>query len=403
MLHSAHAAHHARHGAPGVATSLEGLDFAAIMDNKDRKVARFQAAKIAGVQAGDFDLIDARARFAGPDTVEAGGETYRFTQGAVVATGSVPTLPPIAGIEDVGALTSDDALRLREPPASLIVLGVGAIGLELGQFFARVGTRVDLFARRRVFEDVDPAVSAEMEAALRAEPNLTLHQERCPTRVRRTAEGVAVDLAHGTTVEAEAILAATGRRWNVEGLGLDAAGVEVAGEALHAGPDMRTSNPRVFVAGDASGERQLLHVANWEGAVAGHNAATGDDRRVEQRLHMEVVFTDPPMARIGLSEREARAQGLEVVTAEARFPSTGRAITMDVEHGVWKLVADARTGELLGSQILGPRADDVVHVVSTAMHFRGTARDLLAMPWYHPTLTEVLLSLARDIDARVAG
>ncbi len=404
MLHSAHAAHEARHGgAAGVTTSLDGVDFGAIMANKDQKVARFKAAKLSGIEAGGYDVVDARARFSGEDTVEAGGETYRFTHGAVIATGSVPALPPIEGIADVEALNSDDIMRLEEPPESLIVLGTGAIGLELSQFFARIGTRVDLVARTRVFSRVDPLLAEEMEQAMAAEPGLTLHQPACPRRVRRTASGVAAEFADGTVLEAQRLLVATGRSWNVEGLGLDAAGVRVVGGGLNSGPDMRTSNPRVFVAGDATGERQLLHVANWEGDVAGHNAATGESREVERRMHMEVVFTDPPMAQIGLSEQEARAAGREVVTAQARFAETGRAITMDVRHGAWKLVADAATGELLGSQILGPRADDLVHVVSAAMHYRGTAADLLEMPWYHPTLTEVLQGLAREIASQVAG
>jgi len=404
MLNAAHRAHDARHaGTPGVATSLLELDFARVMANKDAKVARFKEAKIAGIESSSYDLVDARARFTGPDTLEAGGETYRFTRGAVIATGSVPTLPPIAGIAEVDPLTSDDVMRLEEPPESLIVLGVGAIGLELGQFFARMGTRVELVARRRLFGRIDPLIADEIEAVLRDEPNLTLHQPKSPELFRRTANGVAVELADGTVLEAERLLVATGRRRNVEDLDLERAGVRVEDGRLANGPDMRTSNPRVFVAGDASGERQLLHVANQEGQAAGHNAATGEHLRVDLRLDLEVVFTDPPGARVGLTEAAARERGLDVVTAQTRFADTGRAITMDVKHGGIKLVAAADTGEILGAQILGPRADDVVHVVSTAMHFHGTARDLLAMPWYHPTISEVLLSLAREIDATVAA
>ena len=110
------------------------------------------------------------------------------------------------------------------------------------------------------------------------------------------------------------------------------------------------------------------------------------------------MFYDPPMARIGMDARRASDAGFEPVTASARFPETGRAITMDVPHGLWKLVADRRTGEMLGSQIFGPRADDLIHVISAAMYHRSTAAQLLEMPWYHPTLAEVALSLARQIE-----
>jgi pyruvate/2-oxoglutarate dehydrogenase complex dihydrolipoamide dehydrogenase (E3) component len=115
---------------------------------------------------------------------------------------------------------------------------------------------------------------------------------------------------------------------------------------------------------------------------------------------MQVVFFEPPLATIGMNEMQAREAGHEVVTASARLAETGRAITMDVQHGAFKLVADAGSGEILGSQMLGPRADDIVHVVSSVMYFRGTAAQMLEMPWYHPTLTEVLIGLAREIEAR---
>ncbi|MHC4814822.1 MAG: dihydrolipoyl dehydrogenase, partial [Planctomycetota bacterium] len=155
-------------------------------------------------------------------------------------------------------------------------------------------------------------------------------------------------------------------------------------------------------AGDASGSRLLLHVANWEGEVAGLGAAQVEgEHRVEQRLHMTVVFTDPPLATIGMTEKQAQEQGIDVITARAFFPETGRAITMDVQHGVWKVVARKDTGEILGSQILGPRADDICHTIAAVMYYHGTAADLLKMPWYHPTVTEVLLSLARELDTQV--
>jgi len=403
MLHAAHRAHHARHAsAPGISPRGVDVDFAAVMRNKDAKVERFQRAKIAGIDAEGYPVIDARARFTGEDTVEAGGETYRFTRGAVIATGSVPTIPPLPGLDRVPYLTSDEVMRLTEQPESLIIVGSGAIGLELAQFFARVGTRVHLVSRRRVFSDVDPLVADEMERALRSEHGLELHQPCPPRSVERTADGVRMTLAEGAVLTASALVVATGRRPQIDGLGLEAAGVEVHAGGIVAGADMQTSNPRIYVAGDASGSRLLLHVANWEGQTAARNILAGEAaHRVEERLHMEVVFTEPVLATVGLNERDARAAGLEVVTAHARFPETGRAITEEVAHGVWKLVASAPRGELLGAQILGPRADDVIHAVSTVMYYHGTASDVLEMPWYHPTVAEVLLGLARQITAQL--
>ena len=405
MLHAAHLVHEARHSdTSGVRTHGADVDFAAVMANKDAKVQRFKNAKIEGIEKDGYDVIDARARFTGPDSVEAGGETYRFDKGAVIATGSTVKVPPVPGIDDVDFLTSDEVMLLTERPQSAIVMGSGAIGLELGQFFSRMGTKVQLVSRSRVFGRVDPLFADEMEAALADEPDFELIQPVGTTRVSSNGEGVEVEVEGGRVLRAERLVVATGRVANVEGLGLDVAGVEIERGVIVADAHMRTSNPRVFVAGDASGDRLLLHVANWEGRAAAKNALEGESQHaVEQRLDMAVVFTDPPFARIGLTEGEAEKAGFDPLCAHLKFPETGRAITQDVRHGVIKLVAEPQRGEILGGQVLGPRADDLVHVVSSIMYYRGTAEDMLSMPWYHPTLSEVLLSLASEIHSKVHG
>ena len=399
MLHAAHLAHEAEHPVtPGVRSTGLDVDFQAIMANKDAKVERFKQAKIASINGGGYEVIDARARFIGPDLVSAGGETYRFTAGAIIATGSVTWLPPIPGLEDVPFLTSDEVMRLTEQPASLAVVGSGATGSELAQFFARIGTEVHLLTRSPVGSKIDIDIAGELERVFVDEPMLELHTGVLPTRFEAVDGGVRAELADGGVLEVEGLLVATGRVPDVAGLGLEEAGVELRNGRLVTGPDLRTTNPRILAAGDATGSELLLHVANWEGAVAARNALDpAAEHEVEQRLVMEVIFLDPPLAWLGLSEAAARDRGHEVVTSLVRFSETGRAITMDARHGVSKLVADARTGEILGAQVLGPRADDIIHIVSSIAYYHGTAADMLEMPWYHPTLSEVLLSQAREL------
>ena len=400
LLHAAHLAHEAGHSrTPGIRTLGATIDFAAVMANKDAKVERFKRAKIDGIRRAGYEVIDARARFTGPDTVEADGETYRFTRGAVIATGSAPSIPSIPGLDDVPYMTSDDVMRLSELPDSLLAIGSGAVGLELCQFFARIGTRVTLVSRRRVCEKVDPVLADEMEAILGTEPNFELIQPARTIRVGRQDGRVAFDLEGGRRIVADALLLATGRSALLDGLGLDAAGVEVREGRVVCGEEMQTSHRRIFVAGDATGEDLILHVASQEGRVAGLNAAAEKCvARVDRRLGMQVVFTDPPLATLGLTEAQAARQGRGVVTSQIRFPETGRAITQDVRHGLCKFVADVDRGEILGAQILGPRADDLIHTLAAVMHHHGTAADMLSMPWYHPTLSEVFLSLARGIE-----
>lgn len=405
MLHAAHLRHEAEHHrTPGIEHASLGADFAAVMRNKDVKVKRFKNAKLSAIENGGYEVIDARARFTGPDTVEANGLDYRFTKGAVIAVGSVITMPPIPGLEEVPFWNSDDIMALTEQPESVAVIGSGAIGLELAQFLSRMGTRVELISRRPVFADWGASIVEETALALDEEPNFTNHAPGTPVAMRKSDDGVEVDIEteSGTkTIHAKHLLMAAGRRAAVDGLALDLAGVEIERGQVKAGPDMRTTNPKVFVAGDASGERLLLHVANWEGAAAGKGAAgVAEVPHVERRLNMGVVFTDPPLATVGMTEAQAKAEGLDVLVAESRMSQTGRAITMDVAHGVMRLVASAGSGEILGAQILGPRADDIIHAVSAVMYYRGTAKDMLEMPWYHPTLSEVLIGLAREIHAQ---
>ncbi len=406
MLHAAHMAHHAEHHhTPGVSHTQPALDFNAIMQNKDAKVARFKNAKIQGIASGGYELIDAYAKFTGKDTVQADGDSYRFNKGAVIASGSNTNVPPIKGIEQVPYWTSDQVMALTSKPESCLVIGSGAIGMELAVFLARMGTQVTLASRRRVFTDLDPLITEEMGSILQAEPNLTLVEEFKASHVEQGDGQVHLHLEKDgkqRVLSAKHLLVATGRSPNLQDLDLQAAGVELDGKRVAHGADMRTSNPKVFVAGDASGQRLLLHVANWEGQVAGLGAAqVPGEHKVEQRLHMEVMFTDPPLANVGMSEAAAKKAGLPTITAVAKMAETGRAITMDVQHGVWKLVAHQETGEILGSQILGPHADDIIHIISTAMYYRGTVEDLLRMPWYHPTVSEVLLSLARQLQAQL--
>ncbi len=406
LLHAAHLVHEASaHHTPGIGHGKLDIDFDAVMANKDAKVARFKKAKLGGIASGGYEVIDAYARFSGPDTIEADGETYRFTKGAVLAAGSDVALPPIAGIENVTVWDSDDIMELEELPESAIVMGGGAIGLELGLFLARMGCKTIQANRSRIFSKLDAELADEMQAVLESEPNMTLVAPFRATGIEEKDGQVHLHLETTDgprTLVAKHFIAATGRSARIEDMGLEAAGVVFERGRVQCDAAMRTTNPRIFVAGDATGEDLLLHVANWEGKAAGKGAAeVPGDHAVERRLHMTAIFTDPPLATIGMTQMAAEAAGIPIVTASAKLAQTGRAITMDVQHGLWKMIAHKKTGELLGCQILGPRADDLIHIISTAMYYKGTAMDLLEMPWYHPTLAEVGLTLARNLVAQV--
>jgi pyruvate/2-oxoglutarate dehydrogenase complex dihydrolipoamide dehydrogenase (E3) component len=406
MLESAHALHETRHLEP-FGIRLEGAaepDFAAIMARKDRLVARFKKAKLESIERGDYEVIDARGRFLCSDSVSVDGREIR-AQGFVIATGSTARIPQIPGIGDVPVWTSDHVMRLTEQPGSLIVQGAGPIGLELAQFFARIGTRVLLVNRSPLLHRQDRKAGEELRRVLETEPNLDIAVPGKIEQLRREGGGLVASVREGAKVNernADALLVATGRDAALFDVGIENTGLDVVEGKLEHDAEMRTWNPRVWVAGDATGTHQILHLANQEGRIAGHNAAGGSPTRcMDYHLMMEVIFTDPPYARVGATEDQARQRGHDVVVAEARFPETGRAITMETRFGVWRLLADRASGQILGASILGPRADDLIHTVAVLMARETPVSAIPDLPWYHPTLSEVMIQLGRELAARI--
>ncbi len=403
MLFSAEHYEELRHLEPlGISISGRSFDFAKIMARKAAKVARFQRAKLAGIERSDYEVLDAHACFVAEDCVEAGGQRYRARKGCVIATGSRPFHLPIPGSESVRVLSSDGIMQLESLPASMLIQGAGPIGLEFAWFFARLGVQVTLVNRSPLLSKVDPEFTPLVSQAFLEHTDTKLIVGARIESLAPCARGIHFEISTPDghhSIEAETFLSAVGRKAHLEGLGLEEAGVQHDGARVQHDARMQTTNPRVYVAGDATGSYQILHLANQEGRVAGHNAFHGPEKHQDYRLRMSAIFTDPPFASVGMTEAEARAAGLEVVTAGKNFAEQGRGIVMETRHGRAKLLAERGTGRLLGCQIFGPRADDMIHVASAMMYFNGTADDILAMPWYHPTLTEAFIELGRALAA----
>jgi len=403
LLASADAIHHANHVQP-FGARLEGravADFTRILRRKDDLVARFQRAKIRSIEESGYEVIDARARFADGGGLDLGGGKTLTAGRYVIATGSTPVSLPLPGIDEVPVLTSDDVMELKRQPRALLVQGAGATGLELAQFFARIGTEVLLVNRSSLLCHHDVDCGAELTRVLLDEPRMTLAVPGRIEQLQKDGAGlraVISDADGRREFRADALLLAVGRRADLDELGLEHVGLEPVDGRLEHDDAMRTAHRDIYVAGDATGSNQSLHVANDEGRAAGHNAAVGKpERRVQRERLMHIIFTDPPYAQVGFTAIDAAG---DVAMGLARFPETGRAITMGIGHGVWKLVADAGTGKVLGSCILGPHADDLIHLISLMIHYGTKVGDIPSLPWYHPTLPEVLLDLERDLTRR---
>jgi len=376
-------------------------DLSAIVDRKNRLVQEFADYRIAALRDAQYTLYEARAEFLSPHEILAGnvrirGETF------VIATVSTPANVSVPELAPADYLTSDTILDLRRTPTSLLVLGGGPVAVELGQFFARIGSKVTMLQRgATLLSNMDEDVGHALEASFREEgieviTNVSLQ------RVTQTASEKTVHFQAGgakQTRSAEMILQAIGRRPNIGGLGLGLAGIEVADGRLTVGPDMRTSQSHIFAVGDVNDLTPIVHLAIQQGEIAAFNATHPNEpaRVIDHRLDAEAVFTEPQVAVAGLNERQCRTEALPYLTASYPFADHGKAMCMGAAHGFVKLLCRADSGALVGAEIVGPHAAELIHELLAVMYFGGTAKDLLRIPHYHPTLAEIVTYPAESI------
>jgi mercuric reductase len=395
------------HPFAGVATRAGGVDLRALVAQKDELVAALRREKYRDLAADyGWELRQGEARFLDPETLAVDGVPLR-ARVYVIATGAAPFIPPIPGLAEAGYLTSTTALDLDAVPARLGVIGGNAIGLELGQLFARLGSRVtvlEVLDRIAPFEE--PEVSAALREALEDEgievvtgAQITqVARDRAARRLHvRTGDGREHDLA------ADAVLVATGRRPNTAGLGLEHAGVATdARGAVVVDGTLRTTNPRVWAAGDVTPAPQFVYVAASQGKLAAENAVTGGVTPADLTALPAVTFTDPQVASVGLTEARAREAGYAVATAVLPLHAVPRALVNRDERGLVKLVADAETDRLLGVHLLAANAGDVVYAGVLALKAGLTVGDLAGSFAPYLTMAEGLKLAAQAFRTDVA-
>lgn len=396
----------------------EGLSVAPgeIIARKRRLIGEFAEYRRDQLADGRFDLIRGSAVFTGSHTIEVtpleGGasEVIEF-KSALVATGSSVSRVPITGLEEAGYWTSDDVLDREDLPDSIIVLGGGAIALEMACYLEGLGKEVTVIQRsNQVLRGSDPDVAAALAAALSERENLTLYTGTSIQEVQCDNTGrKAVVFCHcgiNKSVSAAEILYALGRSPNTAGLNLEAAGIkrEKPGGRIPCNPDQRSNVPHIFAAGDVCGPHEIVHIAIEQGEIAAHNAAvhlgvhTEPLREISYRLKLLGIFTDPEVATVGLSEAEATAAGHEFATASYPFNDHGKSMIKGEMHGFVKMIADANTGEILGASVVGPDAVEIIHEIVVAMHFNATTNEFLKIPHYHPTLSEIWTYPAEELS-----
>mgnify|MGYP000894298615 CR=1 FL=1 len=394
LLQAAEVRHLAQHaGTWGIRVPRADFDWPAILGRKDALVRGWAAYRREQLEQGQFNLMRASARFVDPHRVALSNGQTLAARHFVIATGSQASPPPLPDLEAAGFLTSDEALSLERLPRTIIVLGGGPVALELAQFFARLDVAVTVVQRsQRLLSGLDDDAARVLEAALRRE-GLRLFTGTRLLGAAKDSAGKTVRFEHAGRVEtvvAEDILLALGRSPNTAALDLDRAGVRTEKGRILANAEQQTSAPHIYAAGDCCGPHDIVHLAVQQGEVAGHNLAHPDHpRRMDDRLLVRVVFTDPQVAAVGLTEKEARAAARDFRTASYPFADHGKSVILDTTDGFVKLLADARTGEIIGAGIAGPLGGELIHEIVAAMHGRMTVHQLAALPHYHPTLAEI--------------
>jgi len=383
-----------------------------IRARKEKLIEEFADYRRQQLEDGPFDLIRGNASFTSPQqlTVQPldGSKPFPLEfKSALIATGSTPNAPNLPGLHETGFINSDDALLADHLPASIIVLGGGAIALELAHYYAGLGSETSIIQRSsRIARDFDPDISEVVTEAFR-QRQIGVHTDTQIQQIGKTGDKNHVTFNHqgqSHTLHAEQLLCALGRKPNTAKLNLEAAGVHTTKLRIDTDPMQRTNQPHIFAAGDVCGPYEVVHLAITQGETAAHNAAVAlgkaparSARTMDYRNKLFAMFTDPEAATVGLTEKEAKEQKLDFATASHPFADHGKSMLMGETHGFVKLIAERQSGTLLGASVVGPHASELIHEITVAISFGASASQLATIPHYHPTLSEIWTYPAEEL------
>ncbi|RJQ54092.1 MAG: NAD(P)/FAD-dependent oxidoreductase [Actinobacteria bacterium] len=379
-----------------------GVNFSDLIDRKDLIVEQISGPNLrAYLESQGMEIIEGRASFASEREISVDGRRLSFNK-ALVATGSRPLVPPIDGLDISGYITSREAIDKRRLPRSVIVMGGSSVALEFTAVYRSFGSSVTIVeAAPRIAFREDAQVSEELARRL-AEQGVTIYTN---ATVRRAApagpeKSVIVETSEGEiTLQAEELFVATGRRPNVEGLGLEEIGVDFGAKGIKVDPFLRTSARNVYAAGDVIPTLQLAQVGAYEGYVVGANAVSGDTMRTDYRVMPRVTWSYPEMASVGLTEEEATRQGIPHVVGSFPLAPLARAFAESEQSGFVKALVDLRNHEVIGFHAIGERSDEMVHEGLLAMHGRIKLHELAQAVFAEITMSEAVGNLFIELDA----
>ncbi len=391
----------------GVTYQPPKLDGAAIMARVRGERDRFVGFVEEAVEAWpDKHKIKARARFVSDTELELSNGDHLTADGIVIATGSRPNIFPQFEAFGDRLIINDDVFEWQDLPRSVAVFGAGVIGLELGQALHRLGVTVSLFGRDNLVGPLsDPAVLASAQNLFQSDFDFHPHAE--VTNHRRTDDGIEIDLitdAGQETRSYEYALIATGRRANVDDLGLENTTLErdARGVPLHDLFTGQCGNAPIFIAGDANNAVPLLHEAADEGLIAGYNAVRFPEiRRMAKSTPLSVTFSDPQIMTAGRSFAELTRSETEFEIGEVDWSDQGRARVMQVNAGILRVYGERNTGVFLGAEMIGPRAEHLAHLMAWSIQSRLTVSEMLERPFYHPVIEEGFRTALRVLNHKL--
>jgi len=408
MLRAAETAH-TRATSPfdgGIEARTPAIDRRALVQQQQARVDELRQSKYQAILDAhdEIELVRGQARFRDAKSLAITGndghERILSFDRCLIATGASPAVPPIAGMEQTPYWTSTTALEAEELPRRLIVVGAGFVACELGQAFARLGSRVTLLARSTLLSHEDPGIGQALVQRFGNEGiDVREHTEAGSVEFRDSAFHVALA---GETLEAERLLVATGRASNTAGLNPAASGVKTDnGGAIEVDSRLRTGREHIFAVGDCTTLPEFVYVAAAAGTRAAINM-TGGDAELDLRAMPGVVFTDPQVGTVGLSEAQANEQGIATRSRALDLEHVPRALVNFNTHGFIKLVAEAESGRLIGVQAVATNAGELIQTAALAIHQRLTVSELADLLFPYLTMGEGLKLAAQTFDKDVS-
>ena len=396
FVHAADMAENVRHASHlGIDAHVENVRW---KDIRDRVFDRIDPIAAGGEEyrthrCPNTTVYKGRGSFVDAHTIEVNGEKLTADR-FVVAAGARPNMPDIAGLDSVTWHTSDDVMRLDELPKHLIVVGGGFIANELAHVFGSFGSQVTIVHRGdRLLREQDDDVALAFTEAVKARDRFTVRLHVTPVSVTQTGQEIHLALSDGSVVIGDTLLIATGRRPNSDTLNATAAGIMLHPDGRIVADDFqRTSVENIWVLGDISSPHMLKHVANHEARVVAHNIAHPDLMiRTNHNFVPSAVFTRPQIASVGLTERAARAAGIDVVIKSQRFGDVAYGWAMEDTTGFCKLIADRATRRLVGAHLIGPQSSTLIQQLIQGMRANQSVDAMAHDQYYiHPALPEVI-------------